>query len=143
MLSLGRVQFRLGRLDDALATVQATVARLADPATRPRAQVAPFTEANAHAQLARIFVAAGRWSQALEAADHALALAEELGLARISAAAYQHRGLARAGLGDRDGAVADLENAVAVRRETRDAEMTAEAEAALAHVRTATGAATG
>jgi transcriptional regulator with XRE-family HTH domain/tetratricopeptide (TPR) repeat protein len=143
MLSLGRVQFRLGRLDDSVATIRATLARLNDPATRPRAQVAPFTEANAHAQLARTLVAAGRWSQAHEAADHALALAAELGLSRITAAAYQHRGLARAGLGDHEGAVADLEIAVAVRRETRDAELVAEAESALAHVRTAAGVATG
>jgi tetratricopeptide (TPR) repeat protein/transcriptional regulator with XRE-family HTH domain len=143
MLSLARVQFRLGRLDDALGMIRATVDRLADPVTRPRAQVAPFTEANAHAQLARTLVAAEQWAQARDAAEHALRLAGELGLSRIAAASYQHRGLARAGLGDHEGALADLEVAVAVRRETRDAEMVAEAEAALAHVRTAAGVATG
>jgi tetratricopeptide (TPR) repeat protein/transcriptional regulator with XRE-family HTH domain len=143
MLSLARVLSRLGRLDDALAIIRATVARLADPATRPRAQVAPFTEANAYAQLARTLVAAQRWVEARDAAESALALAEERGLARIVAASYQHRGLARAGLGDHEGALADLEVAVAVRRETRDAELIAEAEAALAHVRTAAGAVTG
>lgn len=143
MLALGRVQHRLGRYADSIATIEATVARLADPSTRPRALVAPFTEANARAQLARTFVAARRWDEARAAADHALALAEELSIPRITAAAYQHRGLARAGLGDHEGAVSDLETAVAVRRETRDVEMVAEAEAALAHVRTAAEARTG
>jgi tetratricopeptide (TPR) repeat protein/transcriptional regulator with XRE-family HTH domain len=142
-LALGRVQLRLGRLDDALALVRETVAGLADPATRPRAQVAVFTEANAHAQLARTLVAAERWAEALDSADRALDMAEELRLPRIAAAAYQHRGLARAGLGAHESALADLEVAVAIRRENRDPEMLADAEAALAHVRAAAGVRTG
>lgn len=142
-LALGRVQLRLGRLDDALALVRETVAGLADPATRPRAQVAVFTEANAHAQLARTLVVAERWAEALDSADRALAMAEELRLPRIIAAAYQHRGLARAGLGAHESALADLEVAVAIRRENRDPEMLADAEAALAHVRAAAGVPTG
>lgn len=142
-LALGRVQLRLGRLDDAIALVRETVAGLADPATRPRAQVAVFTEANAHAQLARTLVAAGRWAEALDSADRALVMAEELRLPRIVAAAYQHRGLARAGLGAHEGALADLEVAVAIRRENRDPDMIADAEAALAHVRAAAGVPTG
>lgn len=142
-LALGRVQLRLGRLDDALALVRETVAGLADPATRPRAQVAVFTEANAHAQLARTLVVAERWAEALDSAERALAMAEELRLPRIIAAAYQHRGLARAGLGAHESALADLEVAVAIRRENRDPEMVADAEAALAHVRAAAGVRTG
>jgi len=135
MLALGRVQARLGRLDDALATTRATLVRLADPATRPRLQVAAFTEANALAQLARILVAARRWPEARDAADRALTVAEAVGSPRIVASGYQHRGLARAGLGDLEGALGDLEIAVALRRETRDEELVAEAEAALARVR--------
>lgn len=117
MLSLAKARQRLGRLDEAAATVRATIARVADPRTRPRAQVAPFTEANAHVYLAAILVEAERWDEARAVASEALRLAAPLGVPRIVATAHLARGRAHAALGNTDAAVVDIEIAVAARRE--------------------------
>jgi transcriptional regulator with XRE-family HTH domain/tetratricopeptide (TPR) repeat protein len=140
MLALARAEQRLGRLDDAVATVRATVAMVTDPATRPRAQVAVFTEANARSSLASALVLAGRWAEAEQEATRAIDLAEPLGSTRLVAVGHQHRGQARAGLGDRAGAVADLERAVSLRHEVGDPELLARVVAMLDDVRAGAGA---
>lgn len=137
MLSLAKARQRLGRLDEAAATVRATIARVADPRTRPRAQVAPFTKANAHVYLASILVEAERWEEARSAASEALRLAAPLGVPRIVATAHLARGRAHAALGNTDAAVLDIEIAVAERRELGIDAPLAAAVAALAEVRAA------
>jgi transcriptional regulator with XRE-family HTH domain/tetratricopeptide (TPR) repeat protein len=117
MLSLAKAQSRLGRYDDAIATARATIARVTDPRTRPRAQVAAYTAANAHVHLATNLVEAERWDDAREVATEALRLAAPLSVPRIVASARLARGRALAALGEDDAAVADLEVAVATRRE--------------------------
>ncbi|HYQ76930.1 ATP-binding protein [Cellulomonas sp.] len=137
MLSLAKARQRLGRLDEAAETVRATIARVADPRTRPRAQVAPFTEANAHVYLAAILVEAERWDEARAVASEALRLAAPLGVPRIVATAHLARGRAHAALGNTDAAVVDIEIAVAERRELGIDAPLAAALAALEQVRAA------
>lgn len=137
MLSLAKARQRLGRLDEAAETVRATIVRVADPRTRPRAQVAPFTEANAHVYLAAILVEAERWDEARAVASEALRLAAPLGVPRIMATAHLARGRAHAALGNTDAAVVDIEIAVAARRELGIDAPLAAAVAALEEVRAA------
>lgn len=135
MLGLSRVLSRLGLLDEAIALIRDTVARVSDPAHRPRAQVAAFTEANAHSHLAGALVRAGRWPEVVEAATEAIRLAEPLGVPNILAAARLDRGLAALELGRPRDALADLEVAVELRRELGHTALLATATAALDRAR--------
>jgi tetratricopeptide (TPR) repeat protein/transcriptional regulator with XRE-family HTH domain len=135
MLSLSKAQARLGRHDDAVRTIRATIARVTDPATRPRAQVAAFTEANAYTHLASTLAQVGRWPEVIEAAEQALRLAAPLGVPRIVSAAHLARGRARVALGDPGLAVGDLEIAVALRSELGDSALLAAAAADLDRAR--------
>ncbi|WP_454050619.1 AAA family ATPase [Cellulomonas sp. Marseille-Q8402] len=137
MLALAKAQASLARYDDCIATVRATIARVRDPRTRPRAQVAAYTEANAHVHLASTLVSAERWAEAREAASEALRLAAPLGVPRIVASAHLARGRAHAALGDTGAAVADIEVAVTTRRELGLDVPLAAALAALEQVRAA------
>ncbi|RMI06539.1 ATP-binding protein, partial [Cellulomonas triticagri] len=120
LLALASAQSRLGRYEDAVATIREAVALLEDPATRPRAQVAAFTSASAHDYLANALAGAQRWAEARDAATTALGIAADLGVPRTAAASHHVRGRAHAALGDPVAAVADLEAALALRREIGD-----------------------
>ncbi|GIG34684.1 ATP-binding protein [Cellulomonas pakistanensis] len=127
MLGLSRVLSRLGLLDEAIAIIRDTVALVADARTRPRAQVAAFTEANARSHLAGALVRAGRWPEVIEAATEAIRLAEPLGVPNILAASYLDRGRASVALGRPEEALGDLEAAVELRRELGNAALLATA----------------
>lgn len=136
LLGLSRVLSRSGALDEAIATIRRTLDLVQDPRTRPRAQVAAFTEANAYCHLAGALVQAERWTEAREAAAAAIRLGEPLGVLHILAASRLDLGLAAMALGRPADAVPDLEVAVALRREQGDAALLAAATAALDEART-------
>ena len=135
MLGLSRVLSRLGLLDEAIAMIRDTVVLVADPARRPRAQVAVFTAANAQSHLAGALVRAERWPEVVEAATEAIRLAEPLGVPNILAASHLDRGRARVELGRADEALADLATAVELRRELGNATLLATATAELDRAR--------
>lgn len=97
-------------------------------------QVAEFTLACTQGSLTRSLVRAGRYSEGRDAATAALRLAEPLGVRRMLADAYYHRGLAGAALGDAGPALTDLRAALALRRELGDAANVERVEAELARV---------
>jgi tetratricopeptide (TPR) repeat protein len=100
---IGLVRARTGDVKGSLQLAKEVVALLE---TRPPG--APLVAALG--QLAAANVVDAQLSQSIEAADRALAMAEELGLP-VPARAMGYRGSARAMLGDRDG-YAELERAI-------------------------------
>ncbi|MGC5165767.1 ATP-binding protein [Luteimicrobium sp. DT211] len=120
LLAASDAQSLSGDVDAAVATARELLAALADPATRPRAQVAEFTAASVHAYLVRILGDAGRWEDVLEVAPASVGLAESLGVTRMVANARYWRGRALFELHGPAAAAPDLRRALALREEMGD-----------------------
>ena len=101
---------RPGEADLHFARRQSSSSRDAPP-SRAKASVL--------AELARFAGSADAYDRAIERATGALAMAEELDLPVISAHALNSRGIARVGLGDFEGGVADLEASIEITRRPR------------------------
>ncbi|TQL02312.1 helix-turn-helix domain-containing protein [Cellulomonas sp. SLBN-39] len=138
MLALAGVLVRQGDVEGGVDVVRRTIVTLEDPRTRPRAQVAVFTDGSAQLYLAAYLALLGRWDEVHAAATRGLEVAAELGLVRTAAGGHLHRGWAALEQGDPAAAAVDLRAALALREQMRDevgatraAELLARAEALL------------
>ncbi|MFC8734057.1 helix-turn-helix domain-containing protein [Luteimicrobium sp. NPDC057192] len=120
LLAASDAQARLGDVDGAVETAREVLDVLADPATRPRAQVAEFTAASAHGYVVAILGEAGRWAEVLELAPEAVVLAETLGVTRMVALARYWRGRALLEVEGPAAAAPDLQRALTLREEMGD-----------------------
>ncbi|PJI91130.1 helix-turn-helix domain-containing protein [Luteimicrobium subarcticum] len=116
LVALGNVRAKLGRIDDAIALMRQVIEVATDERTRPRAQVALFTEASGYANLAGYLGQAERWEEMLEVATTAVEVSERLGAARIRSNAYLSRGTALRMLGRNAEAVAVLAVSLEIRQ---------------------------
>ncbi|MFI6729325.1 helix-turn-helix domain-containing protein [Streptomyces sp. R-74717] len=91
----------LGRLQEALDTFNRVVDLVTDPRTAPAMHIANCTAMNALNGGARTLVGLGRWQEAKEAADRALALDSRVGVPALHGAASLYRARALWGLGEK------------------------------------------
>lgn len=117
---LGRSLERAGRPDEALRAYQHRLALASDPATAPSPVIAGMTRVSAARHIGLLHMAQGRWREAVETLESAVAWEPASNIPQWQAQMYAALGRARRQLGQIQGALDDMDRAVEIYRQIGD-----------------------
>ncbi|MGV4891790.1 ATP-binding protein [Streptomyces viridosporus] len=118
--TLGRALERTGKPDEALRAYRHRLTLASDPTTAPSPVIAGMTRVSAARDIGLLHITQGRWREAIETLELAVAWEPASNIPQWQAQMYAALGRARRELGQTEGALADVDRAIAIYQQIGD-----------------------